>query len=186
MPFLLKENGIFLFKIFNMSKPVQGTYPAYFEKYIGYVQENDLGEAFKNQHEIMANFFESISEEKSGHAYAEGKWTLKELLQHIIDTERIFNFRSLAFSRKEQASLPGFDEKVYADNSYANERSWKSLVDEFKVVRKSTEMLFESFTTDMLNQSGLANNNPTTVNAMGFISIGHLYHHKNIIETRYL
>ena len=179
-------NGIFLHKYFIMSKPVQGTYPSYFENYISQVKENDLKEAFKNQQEIVNNFFDGISEERSGYAYAPGKWTLKELLQHLTDAERIFNFRALSFARKETASLPGFDENIYAENSFANERRWQSLTDEFKNVRRSTEMLFDSFNTDMLNHSGLANNNPATVNAIGFIIIGHLYHHKKIIETKYM
>lgn len=169
-----------------MPKPVIGTYPAYYETYISKVAENDLMDAFRQQHEVIANFFDTISEEKAGHSYAEGKWTIKELLQHVIDTERIFDFRALAFSRKETASIPGFDENSYADNSFANERTWKSLIEELKAVRIATELLFKSFNTDMLNGTGIANNNPITVNAIGFIIVGHLNHHKNIIAERYL
>lgn len=169
-----------------MPKPIEGTYPVYFQNYINQVQEEDVMTAIENQQTVIDNFFDTISEEKSVHAYAEGKWTLKELLQHIIDTERIFIFRSLAFARKETQSLPGFDETVYAANSNANARTWKSLCEELKAVRKTSQMLFENFTDEMFNSSGLANNNPTTVNALGFILVGHVYHHKNIIETRYL
>lgn len=169
-----------------MSKPLPGTYPPYFENYIKQVPEDDLSEAFKGQREIVTSFFDTIDEVKANAAYAPGKWTLKELLQHVIDGERIFNFRALSFARGEKASLPGFEENEYAANSNANRRSWKSLCEELKEVRKGTEMLFNSFTTEMLKHSGLANNNPTTVHALGFITIGHLYHHKKIIETRYL
>lgn len=169
-----------------MPKPTPGTYPSYFQNYISQVPENELGAAFKNQEEIINQFFDSIDEEKSNYAYAPGKWTLKELLQHIIDAERIFNYRSLSFARKEQTSLPGFEENEYAANSNANQRSWKSLCDELKAVRKTTIFLYESFTDEMLYTSGLANNNPTTVIAMGFITVGHLCHHRHIIESRYL
>ncbi|MEO6669803.1 MAG: DinB family protein [Ferruginibacter sp.] len=169
-----------------MSKPVKGTYPAHFETYISKVNEDNLRDAFRNQAELVNGFFDAISEEKSGHAYAAGKWTLKELLQHIIDAERVFAYRALCFARKETTSLPGFDENNYADNSFANEREWKSLVDELKAVRKTTEILFDSFNTDTLNHSGIANNNPVTVNAIGFIIVGHLNHHRNIITERYL
>ncbi len=169
-----------------MSRPLTGTYPVYYETYISKVKEADVRDAFKNQRSVVDHFFDGISEEKAGYAYAQGKWTIKELLQHIIDAERIFSYRALAFSRKETASLPSFDENIYADNSFANERSWKSLVEEFKILRKSTELLFESFNTDMLNHSGIASNNPVTVNAIGFIIVGHLNHHKGVIETRYL
>jgi len=169
-----------------MSKPIQGTFPAYFANYINQVAEPDLEEAFKNQQEIVNNFFDSIPEEKTNAGYAEGKWTLKEVLQHIIDAERIFNYRALCFARKETASLPSFEENAYAANSNANARSWKSLCDEMKAVRRSTEILFDSFPDEVLDYSGIANNNPTTVLAMGFINVGHLAHHKRIIEERYL
>ena len=169
-----------------MSKPIESTFPAYFKKYIDQVDEDILKEAFKSQQETIDTFFDAIPEEKTNAGYAPGKWSLKELLQHVIDTERIFNYRSLAFARKETASLPGFEENDYAANSNANERSWKSLCEELKVIRKSTELLFNSFSDEALQSSGLANNKPTTVLAMGFITIGHLYHHKNIVEERYL
>ena len=169
-----------------MPKPTEGTYPVYFQTYINYVQEEDVMTAIENQQSVIDNFFDRISEEKSTYAYAEGKWTLKELLQHVIDTERIFIYRALAFARKETQSLPGFDEKTYAANSNANARSWKSLCEELKAVRNTSRLLFENFTDEMLSSSGLANNNPTTVNAIGFILVGHVYHHKNIVETRYL
>ena len=169
-----------------MPKPTEGTYPVYFQTYINYVQEEDVMTAIENQQSVIDNFFDRISEEKSTYAYAEGKWTLKELLQHVIDTERIFIYRALAFARKETQSLPGFDEKTYAANSDANARTWKSLCEELKAVRNTSRLLFENFTDEMLSSSGLANNNPTTVNAIGFILVGHVYHHKNIVETRYL
>ena len=169
-----------------MSKPIESTFPAYFKKYIDQVDENILREAFTNQQSAINSFFDSIPEEKTNSGYAEGKWSLKELLQHIIDTERIFNYRSLAFARGETASLPGFEENDYAANSNANERSWKSLCEELKVVRRSTELLFNSFSDEALQSSGLANNNPTTVLAMGFITIGHFNHHRKVIEERYL
>jgi len=169
-----------------MSKPIESTFPAYFKRYVDQVTEDDLIDAFKNQQEAINNFYQSIPEEKTNKPYAPGKWTLKELLQHVIDTERIFCYRSLAFSRKETASLPGFDEDTYAANSNANVRSWKSLCDELVAVRRSTEMLFDSFTDEMFHSSGLANNNPMTVLAMGFTTIGHFNHHKKVVEERYL
>ena len=169
-----------------MPKPIEGTYPPYFQNYINQVPEEDVMTAVENQQSVIDHFFDGISEEKSTYAYDEGKWTLKELLQHVIDTERIFIFRSLAFARKEKQSLPGFDESDYAANSNANARTWKSLCEELKAVRKTAQLLFESFTYEMFSSTGLANNHSTTVNAMGFILVGHVYHHKNIIETKYL
>ncbi len=169
-----------------MPRPIAGTYPPYFDNYIKLVDEQDVLEAFNQQQRILNEFFDNISEEKYGYAYAPGKWTLKELLQHVIDTERIFSYRALAISRKETASLPSFDENLYAENSFANNRSWQSLLEELKVVRLSTILLYNSFTTEMLQQSGVASDKPFIVNALGFTTVGHLYHHKNVIESRYL
>ncbi len=169
-----------------MPKPIEGTFPPYFATYINKVTEDDVKEALRNQQAVVNGFFDGITEEKANLAYASGKWTLKELLQHIIDTERIFAYRSLCIARKEMNSLPGFDENEYAANSQANSRTWKSLVEELKLVRRSTELLYDSFNEDMLNQSGFSNNNPVTVNALGFITVGHFVHHIGVIKERYL
>ncbi len=169
-----------------MPKPIAGTYPPYFENYISLVKEDNLFEAFKNQHPVINSFFDAIPEEKSGYAYAPGKWTIRELMQHIIDTERIFNYRALCIARKETVSLPGFDENTYAANSNANARTWKSLCDELKAVRISSELLFESFTPEMLDATGIANEKPCNVMALGFILVGHINHHIRILQERYL
>lgn len=169
-----------------MPKPSATTYPDYFTKYIDQVFEDDLPTAFSNQLPVISDLLNSITEERSMYAYDTGKWTLKELLQHMIDTERIFNYRALCIARKEAVSLPGFDENDYAANSNANNRNWKDLIEEFLAVRKSTELLYESFTDEALNSSGISNNNPITVSSLGFITVGHFYHHKKIIEERYL
>ena len=100
----------------------------YYETYISLVKEPDLSDAFANQQEIVNYFFDAIDEEKAGYTYAPGKWTLKELLQHIIDAERIFSYRALAFARKETISLPGFDENEYAANSNAYKEAGKAFV----------------------------------------------------------
>jgi DinB superfamily len=169
-----------------MSKPSVETYPVYFQRYVDQVPEDELSEAFKNQLPLIKEFFSGISEEKSFYAYDEGKWTLKELLQHMIDTERIFNYRALCFARLEKASLPSFEEDDYAANSYANRRSWQEMVDEFFAVRQATELLFKSFTPAMLDHSGISNNKPGTVKSIGFTLVGHVYHHKKVMEERYL
>ena len=168
-----------------MSKPSPTTYPPYFQKYIDQVEDEDLLAGFQRQSPQVKNLLGGISEEKSTYAYAPGKWTIKDLLQHVIDTERIFCFRAVCFSRKETFSLPGFDENSYAANTHANERTWQSLSEEFLAVRIATELLFKSFSEEELSRIGIANNNPTSVVSMGFITLGHFYHHKKIIEERY-
>ena len=144
------------------TKPSPETYFAYFKRYVDQVPEEDLATAFSNQLPIIKDFLNAITEEKSTYAYAPGKWTLKELLQHITDTERIFNYRALAIARKEAAPLPGFDEDSYA------------------------QFLYESFTNDMFASAGIASNNPLTVASLGFTTLGHFYHHKKVMEERYL
>ena len=183
---LQKRTAYFSTKHFFMPKPIEGTFPPYFATYINKVKEENITDAFRNQQAFLNDFFDGIPEEKTKEGYAPGKWTLKELLQHIIDAERIFAYRSLCIARKETLSLPGFNENEYAANSQANTRSWKNIVEEMKQVRKSTEMLFESFSDNMLNQVGLSNNNQITVNALGFIMVGHLVHHVGVIKERYL
>jgi len=169
-----------------MSKPSTESYPVYFQRYVDKVPEDDLFAAFKNQLPVIKEFLATVSEEKSFYAYDEGKWTLKELLQHMIDTERIFNYRALCFSRLEKASLPSFEEDEYAANSNANSRTWKDMVEEFLAVRNATELLFKSFPAEVLDHSGISNNKPSTVKSVGFTLIGHFYHHKKVMEERYL
>lgn len=169
-----------------MAKPNVADYPVYFQRYINLVEEEDLYKGFESQLPAIKQFLSGITEEQSLFAYEAGKWTLKEVLQHIIDTERIFNFRALCFARKEQANIPGFDENNYAANSKAGERSWQHLVDEFIAVRESTTFLFKSFSEEVLDYKGTANNNPVSVSALGFMTLGHFYHHQKVMKERYL
>jgi DinB superfamily len=166
-----------------MSQPNTNT--SYFEKYTSLVKQENLTEAFQHQEATLLEFYNKVSEEKSIYAYAEGKWTLKEMLQHMIDTERIFTYRALAIARKETATLPGFDENNYADNSNANARTWTSLVEEMNALRKATQLMFGSFTDTMLNNIGKFSSAEGSPNTLGFICVGHVYHHIKIAEERY-
>lgn len=169
-----------------MPKPNQADYPEYFGRYINQVNQENLTDAFKNQSLQILTFLQSINEEKSSHAYAPGKWSIKELLQHIIDAERVFNYRALCFARKETASLPSFDENLYAQNSNANVRSWKDLSAEFLNLRASTEWLYKSFSEEMLQLKGTASNKSISVNSLGFITVGHVTHHIKVVKEKYL
>jgi hypothetical protein len=160
--------------------------PGYFNLYIKQVPETDVLLAFTNQQPIIENILLTITEATSTLAYAAGKWTLKEMLQHIIDTERILSYRALCFARGENANLPGFEEDEYAKNSNANNRTWQSLTEEFLTCRKSIQLLFKSFNTTAFAASGTANNNTVSVNQLGLIIVGHFYHHHYVIQTKYL
>jgi hypothetical protein len=183
--------GLFIFTVIKvkhtaMPKPSPSTYNTYFKRYVDQVHEEDLVAAFQNQSAGIETFLKGISEEKSNYAYAEGKWTIKELLQHMIDTERIFNYRALCVARREQQNLPGFEEDDYAANSYANKRTWEGLVKEFLSLRHSTQIMYETFNAAVLDSAGTSNNNPVTVASLGFTTVGHYYHHKKVLEERYL
>ncbi|WP_033958259.1 DinB family protein [Psychroserpens jangbogonensis] len=161
-------------------------YIAYYQVYIDNAGELDLIEGLKQNGEATISFLESLSEDKYDFAYADGKWTIKELVQHIMDTERVFTFRALSFARKDKTNFPGYDQDEYAVTSEANKRSKQSLLEEYKALRQSTVALFENFTDEMLLQIGYASNNDISVRAIGFILIGHENHHCQIIKERYL
>ena len=169
-----------------MSVPSPTNVAGYFKRYTDLVEEEDLATAFKNQSQMVTNLLSSIDEQKSTYAYAPGKWTLKEMLQHLIDAERIFSYRAVCFARKELQTLPGFDENEYAENSLANNRPWDNLVEEFWAVRRSCILLFESFTAEMLSNTGKAGNNELSAEQLGLIIVGHVNHHCKIIRERYL
>ena len=169
-----------------MPRPDLSRVPEFYHNYIKQVPENDLMGAFKNQGPVFIKFLESVPPAKYNYRYAESKWTIKELLQHIIDAERIFNYRALRFARKDATPLPGFDENSFAANAKADKRNWSDLLEEFKIVRKASEMLFASFDEEQLNAEGISNNHSNYVLGFGFILIGHSLHHKKMMEERYL
>ncbi|MEO7309360.1 MAG: DinB family protein [Chitinophagaceae bacterium] len=167
-------------------RPSPEDYSGFYKTYVDYTTGDNLQQMFGDSLPQLESFLFSIPVAKASFAYAEGKWTLKELVQHCIDTERIFNYRALCIARGEQQNLPGFDENHYAASSNANARNWEGLVEELPLVRKATIMLFNSFNEEQLQQKGSSNNNPVTCNALGFIIIGHLMHHERIIKERYI
>jgi uncharacterized damage-inducible protein DinB len=169
-----------------MSNDLVTNRPGYFRVYLQLVEETDLTEAFSNNNKQIDQILSRISEEQSTHAYAEGKWTLRELLQHVIDAERIFAYRALCFARKESATLPSFDENSYAAASNANHRSWESLEKEFRAVRQANLMMFEGFEPATLELTGQAGTNTLSVKETGLLMVGHFRHHQKIIEERYL
>lgn len=161
-------------------------YNSYYKLYLDKVGELDLIEGLRQNGDAVISLLESIPEETYDFTYAEGKWTVKELVQHIIDTERVFTYRALSFARNEIEALPGYNENEYAAASNANKRSKQSLLKEYRVLRLATVALFESFTDDMLLRIGNASKSDVSVRALGFILIGHENHHCQIIKERYL
>ena len=169
-----------------MPRPDLTRVPEYYHKYINQVEGDDLCKIFKEQSCSLLEFLDEIPKKKRNYRYAEDKWTIKEILQHIIDAERVFAYRALCFARKDSTPLPSFDENNYAASAKAENRKWKELVKEFKAVRESTEILFNSFDDEQLNSSGVASGKPIYVLGIGYIVAGHVNHHCQIIKERYL
>ena len=161
-------------------------YSSFYQTYIEECGNKMLIEGLKENLKETLQFYKSIPTEKEEHRYDRGKWTIKELLQHIIDSERVFCYRALRFSRQDKTDLPGFEQDDYVPVSNANQRSLKDLIEEFEILRKSSICLFTSFDQQMLVTLGNANNNQMSVRAIGFIIVGHVNHHTKIIKDRYL
>jgi uncharacterized damage-inducible protein DinB len=169
-----------------MQRPLENEYASFYKNYIALATGNNINDVIVNHNRTISKFYSNLPEEKADYAYAEGKWTIKDLLQHLIDAERIFVYRATRFARKDNQSLLGFEENDYAQNGNAVTRTLQSLKEELSALRKSTNLFLENLNDDQLAQNGAANNNLITVNAIAFIIFGHLLHHKNIIEERYL
>jgi uncharacterized damage-inducible protein DinB len=166
-------------------RPQADEFPVFYKGYIDTVGDDVLAE-LENQIESLPKFLSAISEEKASFAYAEGKWTIKEVLGHMLDTERIMSYRALCFARQDATALPGFDENNYVKHAHFSDRTLQSLLDEFIVLRKSTMYLLKSFNQEELNRSGISNDRPITVRALVYILAGHVNHHQHILKERYL
>ncbi|GAB7256811.1 DinB family protein [uncultured Polaribacter sp.] len=163
-------------------------YAPYFEQYMQLVsvEEMSIVDNLEASQKEFYNLLENLPVEKHNYAYSEGKWTLKELIQHIIDTERVFCYRALCFARNDKTELPGFDQDIFVDNDNANDRDFYELLSEMDVLRKSTIQMFKSFTPEALLRKGIASKNLISVRALGYLFSGHQLHHVNIIKERYL
>ncbi len=169
-----------------MSRPLDNEYAIFYKNYIALATGNDINEVIANHSTSIIDFYINLPEEKADFAYAKGKWTLKDLLQHLIDAERIFVYRATRFARKDYKPLLGFDENYYADTANANSRTFQNLKDELYALRISTNFFLQSLSNEQLRESGVSNNHSISVKAIAFIIFGHLLHHKNIIIERYL
>ena len=154
--------------------------------YVKLVKETDLLEAMRESGKVTLKLVRSIPEAKGEFRYQPKKWSIKELLCHMIDAERIFAYRALRFSRNDQTPLSGFEEKDYAPQSNAHNRSIESIANEMEHVRLSNIDLYSSFSDEMLLRTGKANNTEISVLNLGFIISGHETHHRNVLLERYL
>tara|TARA_B100000949_G_scaffold235585_1_gene260039 strand:- start:8957 stop:9475 length:519 start_codon:yes stop_codon:yes gene_type:complete len=169
-----------------LSELPSSEYNPFYQTYIMALGDVELIEELKNGRKVLLSLFEEIPEEKLNYAYAEGKWSLAEALVHMIDTERIFQYRALCIARNDKTPLPGFDQDNYVPFSNAANRSKKDLIEEYRSVRDATITLFNSFDDEAINRIGIASGSKMSVRALGFIISGHQAHHVRVLKERYL
>lgn len=168
-----------------LQKPQPQDYPQFYTTYIDRVGD-DVTKVLENQNTTFHAFIKNIPAGKEDYRYAEGKWSVKEVIGHVLEVERIMAYRALAISRADQQSLPGMDENSYMVNSNYDDQRLADLAEEFLHLRKANIYLFKSFSQEMLNRKGIANGNPITVAALIYIVAGHLAHHVQVLNDRYL
>ena len=161
-------------------------YAAFYAPYINALDNAILIEELEICLHDFIKFVQNIPMDKFDFRYAEGKWTIKDIIQHLIDAEHVFSYRALRISRNDKTPLPGFNENDYVDNTNANARSIQGLLTEFSALRQSTLLLFKSFSEEQLKRMGIASNADVSVRAIGFIIIGHQKHHQKVFQERYL
>ncbi|RPA69615.1 DinB family protein [Cyclobacteriaceae bacterium YHN15] len=166
--------------------PKEGEYGAYYEGYISYVKGLDIPVLLLSQIEEVRNIFEKLGELKSNLPYAEGKWSAKELLGHLTDTDRIMAYRALCIARGEQLSLPGFDQDSYVVQGKFNDVPLMQLLEEFEMSRYALVSLLKNLSETVYSNTGLANNNPASVRALFHIIAGHTVHHLQVLKEKYL
>jgi len=161
-------------------------YNPYYGVYIDKAESKNIVEGLQLGKQYFNDFVSTTPAEKLTYAYEANKWTVAEVLQHIIDTERIFSYRALCFARKDKNALMGFDQDAYAPNSNANNYNKQQLIEDFDAVRNSTITLFKGFTDDMLKEIGEASGSPMSARAAGYMLSGHQKHHLEVIKEKYL
>lgn len=169
-----------------MARPNTGDYGPFYQGYIDSAKGESIQELIAKHSTFIKEFILSIGDDKADYAYAENKWTIKQMIQHLIDAERVFTYRALRFSRKDSTPLAGFDENNYAQNAIVSHRSFSDLKTEFLLLRESSDLLVQSFTAEQLAYAGVASEQLITVNAICYIIVGHSLHHIRMMQERYL
>lgn len=168
-----------------MAKPQPNESAPFYHKYISLVQGDSVSEIVDKYAFDLQEFYNSIPDEKADFAYADDKWTVKQVLQHVADAERVFAYRMLRISRNDKTPLAAFDENAFVQNGFADQRSLSSLKQEFNSVRAATDIFLLALNDEQVKSTGIASNNTISVNALAYIIYGHLLHHRNILRNRY-
>jgi DinB superfamily len=168
-----------------MNRPEANEYADYYANYIAKVPGSDVLSVLESQRLQMLQLFAGRSERDGSFRYAPGKWSVKEVLGHITDTERIFTYRALRIARGDQTSLPGFEQDDFVKNGAFGQRTLANLAEEFGLVRSASVALFRSFPEECWSRRGVASEKEVTVRALAFMTAGHQMHHRIILEERY-
>src|SRR5215207_92809 len=169
-----------------MNRPDPSEYNPYYQRYVSYVENNDIIDTLASQPTKLQDMLSRIPEEKGTHRYAEGKWSIKELLGHLLDGERIFSYRVLRISRADETPIEGFEQDGYIENAHSDDRSFAELLEEFSLLRRANMLLFNNLTDDGWGRLGTASDSPVSVRALAYIMAGHIEHHLGILKDRYL
>ena len=169
-----------------MRRPAKEEYAAYYEGYINLVEGDDPIKVMEIQGVKTYELINGLSEEQANHKYADGKWSVKEVIGHVMDTERVMAYRALCFARGEKQKLPGFEQDDYAAAANFGKRRLPEIAAEFRLVRNANIAMFKSFDEATLNKIGNANGKDTSVLAFLYIIAGHELHHIKIIKEKYL
>jgi hypothetical protein len=167
-------------------RPAKGDYSEYYQSYIDLIKSDDIIRELDENNKYATEILNSFPQSKGNFRYAEGKWTIKEVVGHIMDTERVFAYRALSIARGEKKQLPGFDQDQYVAHGNFNDRPLFELTYEYRLLRESTILLFKSFDKSVLQNRGNANGKDVTVLALMFITAGHEKHHLNVLKEKYI
>jgi len=166
-------------------RPAAHEFPAYYEQYVDKVEDEDVLEVLKAQVRQLKSLIAGIDNQRATFRYEDGKWSIKEVLGHVLDAERIFGARALCIARGETKPLPGFDENSYVDTAMFDQRTLESIVDEWLHLREANILLFEAFSNEDVSRVGIANGKPISARAIIWIIAGHTIHHIGILQDRY-
>lgn len=169
-----------------MKRPEKSEYAEFYAGYVSLVEETDIVSALQTQLTEMEILFAEMSPEKADYRYAPGKWSVKQLLGHINDGERVFAYRALRFARNDQTPLPGFDQDVFMENSNFDDRAIADLLEEFLYLRQANNIFFKTLDEKAWDNTGTASNAPVSVRAIAYVMVGHVRHHVNILRAHYL
>lgn len=169
----------------KVSEITPAEYAPYYANYINKVPDVNLRSALDESSAALLEYLTHVTEDRVDYAYAPGKWTIKQCLQHVIDTERIFAYRALAIARGDKTPLPGFDQNDYMDTVDLSERDYLKMIEEFRDLRRSNLTMFKSFTDEDLSRTGTMSGTAVSVRALGFIICGHVFHHAELYREKY-